>query len=338
MWSEDNLKNYPYLLINQLTDQSGNPQAIGPASYVESPDIPPAMGALLQLTEQDMTDVLGNQQAADQMVSNISGKAVEMIQTRLDMQSFIYMSNMAKAVKRCGEVWLSMARDVFVESGRKMKGIGNQGQIESIELAKPVMNEKGEIEYENDLAGADLDVAVDVGPSSASKRQSTVQALTGMMQITQDPETLQVLSAMAMMNMDGEGISDVRDYFRKRLIRMGVVKPTDEEQQELMAEMQNQQPDAQTQYFQAAASQANAAAAKAKADTILSVAKAKETEAKIIETLSNIDISQRDNILKSVQAIVESGISGGGMPQPDQQAINTASAQPSSMGEQAMGS
>jgi hypothetical protein len=32
---------------------------------------------------------------------------------------------------------------------------------------------------------------------------------------------------MAMMNMEGEGIGDVRDYFRMRLVKMGVIKPTD---------------------------------------------------------------------------------------------------------------
>jgi hypothetical protein len=116
MWAEDNVKNYPYLLVNQLTDPNGNPAAIGPQSYTKAPDIPPAMAALLQVTEQDMQDVLGNQQAGEQLQPNISGKAVELIQNKLDMQTFIYVSNMAKAVKRTGEVWLSMAKDVYVEA------------------------------------------------------------------------------------------------------------------------------------------------------------------------------------------------------------------------------
>lgn len=81
MWADDNIKNYPYLLVNQLTDPNGNPAAIGPQSYTKAPDIPPAMAALLQVTEQDMQDVLGNQQAGEQMQPNLSGKAVELIKT-----------------------------------------------------------------------------------------------------------------------------------------------------------------------------------------------------------------------------------------------------------------
>jgi hypothetical protein len=156
------------------------------------------------------------------------------------------------------------------------------------------------------LSDADFDVAVDVGPSSASKKQATVRALTGMMQITQDPETLQVLGAMAMMNMDGEGINEVRDYFRKRLIRMGVVKPTDEEIKALVEEQQaqaNQPPDANTQFLQASADQASAEAVKARADTVLTINKARESEAKTMETLAGIDLAQRDQLLQAAETL-----------------------------------
>jgi hypothetical protein len=178
MWAEDNLRNYPYLLVNPITGPNGETQISGPVAYTKSPAIPPAMAALLQLTEQDMAEILGNNQQAEKMVSNISGKAVELIQTRLDMQTFIYMTNMAKAMRRCGEIWLSMAKDVYVEEGRKMKSIGAMEQIQSVEIMKPMIEqETGELVYENDLTKANFDVAVDVGPSFTSRRDATVRAL-----------------------------------------------------------------------------------------------------------------------------------------------------------------
>lgn len=318
MWAEDNIKNYPYLLVNPLTDGNGNVTAVGPVAYTKAPEIPPAMAALLQITEQDMQDVLGNQQAGEQLQPNISGKAVELIQGKLDMQTFIYVSNMSKAIRRSGEIWLSMAKDILVDEGRKMKGVGTSGEVEGIELLRPMANqETGEVEHENDLSDADFDVSVDVGPSSASKKQSTVRSLTGMMQITQDPETLQVLGAMAMMNMEGEGISEVRDYFRHKLIKMGVVKPTDEELKELQAEQANTPPDPNAEFLAASADQAAAQAVKARADTVLVVAKAQESKAKTAETLSNIDISQRQHLLDTVQALGEA-MPSGEMPQPPQ--------------------
>lgn len=306
MWAEDNLKNYPYLLVNAMIDQNGNPQAIGPADYVRAPNVPPAMGALLQLTEQDIQDLLGNQQAGEELQPNMSGKAVELVQNRLDMQTFIYISNFAKAMKRSGEIWLSMAKEILVEQGRKMKGVTEAGDVEGIELLKPMMNkESGAVELENDISDADFDVAVDVGPSSASKRQATVRALTGMMAISQDPDTLRVLGAMTMMNMEGEGIADVRDYYRKQLLRMGAVKPTEQEQQELMEEAQNQQPDPQQQLMQAMSEEAQSKAVKARADTVLTVAKAKETEAKTMATMSSMNIEQRNQIIELARMLSE---------------------------------
>ncbi len=218
MWSQDNLRNFPYLLINPVTDANGQVSPLGPLDYTRSAQIPPALAGLIQVTESDMQEILGNQQNGDKIVSNISGKAVEMIQQRLDMQTFIYMSNMAKAVRRCGEVWLSMAKDVYVEEGRKMKGIGVAGELETIQLSKPMLTAEGEMVVENDLSEAQFDVAVDVGPSSSSRRSATVRALTGMMAITNDPETQQVLQAMAMMNLEGEGVADVREFFRKKTL------------------------------------------------------------------------------------------------------------------------
>ena len=320
MWAEDNIRNYPYLLVNPITGPNGETQAAGPVAYTKSSDIPPAMAALLQITEQDMAEILGNNQQADKMVSNISGKAVEMIQTRLDMQSFIYMTNMAKAMRRCGEIWLSMAKDIYVEEGRKMKSIGAMEQVESIEMMKPTIDaETGELVYENDLSRANFDVSVDVGPSFTSRREATVRSLTGMMQVTSDPETQMILQSMAIMNMDGEGISDIKDFFRKKLVQMGVVKPTEEEQQQMMEAMmaQGQQPDPQSMFLMAEAEKAQALALKAQADTEYSLARTEETRAKTAETISNIDIDQRKSAIETAEKI-------GAALQPQMNAVPSA--------------
>lgn len=302
MWAEDNVKNYPYLLINPVTDASGQQAIAGPVAYTRAPQIPPAMAALLQITEQDMKDLLGNQEQGEQIQSNISGKAVELIQNKLDMQTFIYMSNMSKAVKRSGEIWLSMARDIFVEQGRKMKTVGAQKEVGVIELMRPTLNtETGEIEIKNDFANAKMDVAVEVGPSSSSKRAATVRALTGMASITDDPETKQVLGAMAMMNMEGEGISEVRDYFRQKLLKMGVVKPNEKEAKELADAAANTPPDANTKFLEASAEQASAQATKARADTVLTVAKAEETKAKTMQIAAEIDQAEAAQALEVIQ-------------------------------------
>jgi hypothetical protein len=292
MWSEDNLKQYPYLLVNPITDQNGAQAVGGPVGYTKPPQIPPAMAALLQITEMDIDQILGTQSAGEEMTSNLSGKAVELIQTRLDMQTFIYMSNFSKAMRRCGEVWLSMAKELYVEDERKMKVIDVTETVDSITLMTPAISEIGEVITENDLSKASFDVDVDVGPSSSSKRSATVRALTGMMQITADPEMQSVLGSMAMMNMEGEGISEVREFFRQKLIRMGVVKPTEAEAEEMMAAMQNQKPDPNAVFLQAAAEEATAKAAKARADVVKTIADAELTQARVLETGASTELEQ----------------------------------------------
>ncbi|MES2346265.1 MAG: portal protein [Pseudomonadota bacterium] len=284
MWADDNIKKFPYLLINPITDAAGQKMATGPVAYTKAPNLPPAMAALFQIAEQALQDLLGNQQAGEQLQANVSAKAVELIQNKLDMQTFIYMSNFSKFVQRVGEVWLSMAKEVYYEAGRKMKTIGQDGKTKgTVELYKPMVDEKtGARTMENDLSKAKFDVSADVGPSSSSRRAATVRALMGLRQITQDPETMAVLDAMIIMNMEGEGLSDMHDYFHKKLVRLGVIKPTDEETKAMEQEQANAAPDPNAQYLQAAA-------AKAEQDGQLSHAKVALTHAQTIETLASVE-------------------------------------------------
>jgi len=299
LWAEDNINNNPYLLINPITDANGSPMPAGPIAYTEPPIIPQALAALLELTESDMSDLLGNQQAADKMVSNISGKAVEMIQSRLDMQSYIYMSNFAKAIRRVGEVWLSMAKTLYVEEGRKMKSIGAMEQVETVELMQRYMSEEtNSISYKNDLSKATFDVAVSVGPSSTSRREATVRNMINMMQVTSDPETIQVLQAMAMLNMDGEGLSELKEYFRKKLVLIGAVEPTEDEK--ALLEMQASQQSAQDEALKAMANESTANATRARADVAKTISEVELNKAKTAGEIADAEAQQLKNAITAI--------------------------------------
>lgn len=305
MWADDPISRFPYLLLNQLKDANGDPVpgSSAPVAYTRAPNIPPAMAALIQIANEALSDLLGNQQAGEQLQPNQSGKAVELIQNRLDMQVFIYMSNMAKAMKRCGEVWLSMAKEIMVEDDRQMKMVETDGTVDSVKIRRPMVDESGAPYIENDLSEAKFDVAVDVGPSSSSKRSATVRALTGMASITDDPQDRKILISAAMMNMEGEGLSDVRQHYRKAMIGLGVVKPTEEELAELQAAADNQQPDPQSQYLQAAAEQATAEAAQARAKTVQTIADAELKNAQTEKTLSEIDGNRQQQAINAVDTV-----------------------------------
>lgn len=303
-WANDGIEDYPYLTINTMLDAAGNPVVAGPVGTVTAPAIPPALAALLQFTDQAMLDLSGNQQAGEEMQPNMSGKAVELIQNRLDMQAFIYMSNFAKAIRRSAEVWLSMASEIYVEPSRKMKGVRSDGAKTTIEINRPIIDmETSEAINDVDLASAKYDVAVDVGPASSSRRAAVVRALTGMMSITQDPQMQSVLSAYALMNMEGEGLADLREFNRKKLVQMGVVQPTEQEAEDMAAAAQNAQPDPQAQLALSLAREAEAKGMKAEADTGLAIAKTQEAKAKALDTLAGIDNARQEQVLKTAETL-----------------------------------
>ena len=86
---------------------------------------------------------------------------------------------------------------------------------------------------------------------------------------------------------------------------MGVVKPTDKEAEEMMAEMQGQPQDPQAMYLQAAAEEATAKAAKARADTVETVASAELKRAQTIETLSKVENDDQTLAINSAKTIQE---------------------------------
>lgn len=291
MWARDAIDKYPYLLINPITDPASGQQTLIPTlQYTKAPNLPPAMAALSQLAGQALEDMLGNQQAGEQLQPNQSGRAIEMIQQRLDMQVFIYIDNFKKTIKRVGEVWQSMAKDLLIEEGRKMKTIDHTDKKGTIELLKPMIDKKTGSPYlSNDLSAANFDVEPDVGPSSVSRKAALVRQLTEVLQMTQDPETVNILTAMILMNLEGEGMGEIRAYYRRKLVKMGVIEPTEEEKQELTAEAQNQQPDANTTFLNASAEKALADAEAARKKGALTEAQTAQAHADTIATLAGVE-------------------------------------------------
>jgi hypothetical protein len=128
-----------------------------------------------------------------------------------------------------------------------------------------------------------------------SRRNATVQSLIGMLQITTDPETASVLQSMAIMNMEGEGISDVRDFFRQKLVKIGALEPTEEEAAEMAAAKQTKSPEDMA--LEGMAEEAQAKAVKARADVLKVVADVGLTEAKTVETLAEIDMGSMERAI-----------------------------------------
>jgi len=273
--------------------------------YTRVPNIPPALAALLQMSDTDMQDLLGVQAASEQLPANTSGYAVELTQTKADMQTAIYLNNFAKGMKRCGEIWLGMVKDIMIEPGRKVRTMKPDGTTSLIELGYMETTDANGRPKRFDLSKINHSVAVEVGPTSTSKQNATVRALTGLLGVTQDPQSMQVITSMIIMNMQGEGLQDVKDYFRRQMVSMGAVKPTQEEAQQMAQQQQNQQPSPNDQFLLASAQQATAKAAQARADTELTLAQAEKARVDALATLHGMDRRQLEQAMKDLNVMLE---------------------------------
>ena len=300
-WAEDNLKNHPYLTINPITDKDGNVTAAGPIGYTKPPTVPLPLAKLLAITEQDMKDIQGNQQEGAKVAANLSGAAIGKIQMILGEQSFIYFSNHAKAIKRSGEIWLGMAKEIFVENDREVQLIGSQNNVSSIKLNQPEIDpETNQLVYKNDISKANFNIAVSVGPSSSSKKEAAIRTLTAILQQTSDPETQMILQSLILMNTEGEGLEDTQAYYRQKMLRMGVVQPNEKERKQLEEEAKKQQPTPEDKFLLESAENEKAKAGKARSDTALSLEKTKKTAAETLEIFAGIDRNERQAIIDNM--------------------------------------
>ncbi|HHR6459138.1 TPA: portal protein [Providencia alcalifaciens] len=313
-WENRNRKRPAFLPLNETVDKQGN--IIAPAAqvgYTQPQPLNQAMAALLQQTSSDIQEVTGASQAMQQMPSNIAKETVNSLMHRSDMASFIYLDNMAKSLKRAGEVWLSMAREVY-GSDRQVRVVNEDGTDDIALMSVTVRdNQTGEIVAMNDLSTGRYDVTVDVGPSYTARRDATVSVLTNLLagMLPQDPMRA-VVQGIILDNMDGEGLDEFKEYNRRQLLTQGVVKPrnTEEEQIVAQAQQQAQQPDAELVAAQGVLMQGQAEVQKAKNEELSIQVKAfqaqteaRVAEAKVVQLLASADSTKRSEIREALKML-----------------------------------
>jgi hypothetical protein len=340
-WAGDLVANNPYLLINPVTGADGSQTIAPPVGYIKQPDVPPALAGLVQITAADMLDVTGGDLAAGQVTSNTSDALVSRVQAHQDMQVYIFIDNMSRAMQRCGKIYLSMACDVYTEDSRKFSANGEDGSPESTTINVPSIDKEGNPTIARAFTPG-LDVFVDVGPAFNSRKDSTVNAIAKILPGIVDPQMQQLMVATLVRNLDGEGMEDLSKFARMQLVKAGVVKPNDEEAQQLQAEQQeaaNAPPDAQTVALLAQARESAANATKSEASAVQALSAAELNQAKAAESISNTNASQLSTIMQMLQGIQDRVNQQAGAVNQDQpqspmdgkvnQAISTGVAAPS---------
>lgn len=314
-WEARNKKRPAFLPLREVKDKAGNIIAgATPAGYTQPAVMNQALAALLQQTSADIQEVTGGSQAMQQMPSNVAQETVNNLMNRADMASFIYLDNMAKSLKRAGEVWLSMAREVY-GSEREVRVVNEDGTDDiALMNAQVVDRQTGRVVALNDLSTGRYDVTVDVGPSYTARRDATVSVLTNVLNFMLPTDPLRpAIQGIIMDNLDGEGLEDFKEFNRKQLLTSGIAKPRNQEEQQIVQQAQmaaQSQPNPEMVLAQAqmvAAEAENKKADNATRETVIKAftaqQDAQESQANVVYKLSQAQNINKKGVMDAIQLL-----------------------------------
>lgn len=247
MYNENGADNdYPYLLANRKT-QTGEDLPPGIAGQMPEQAMPQALIASIELSRQAVEDVANPGLPQNIADPDLSGKAVIALQNRMDMQSQVYQQNLKHAKRRDGEIYASMAAEVY-DAPRKVTVVKPDGQSSQVEVMSSIIDDKGNQVVLNDLTSSEFDVYTDIGPSYSSVKEETIERLTTLIPMLDPNDPMRKIVMLKLTEMmGGDNFNDIRDYATNELIKLGIKEPETPEQEQMLAEMQqNQQPDANT--------------------------------------------------------------------------------------------
>lgn len=315
-WANYKVERPAFLLANPIYGPDGESiLSAGPTAWIEPDQIQPATAALVQMMGGTIDELMGVNAAAETVPANTSAAAIELVNDRGDVNDFLWHDNFALAMQRSGTIWLGMAKELYVEEGRKMIALDMEGKQSTVVLAEPKGGDGGQY-VANDLTKGRYDVVVDVGPATKTRRDAAVKAMTGLADAYQaagNAANANAALGIAVLNMEGEGTDAFREYVRKQGVEGGWVEPNEQERIALAQAQESATPDpnvllAQAQMIaaQAEVTKAETGKIEAEARMIVAQAQAEKARADAAKALAGIDQADRKMILEEVKAETDS--------------------------------
>ena len=229
-WNEAHSSARSYILANI------DPKAIaaggsGMPKVAEPNPVPVEMVTIAQMDAEDIKVATGKfdvQLGAPS--AERSGVAIREKRIAGDIGSFVYIDNLAKAIKFTGEILVDMIPRIY-DTERVIRVLGEDGAEDQITLNQVIIDEDTEEKViVNDVSVGKYDVVVSVGPSYTSLRQEASDRLNAIGSAF--PQLYEIAADVIIKNLDIPGSDEIEQRFRRVLIGKGIVEPTDEEKAE----------------------------------------------------------------------------------------------------------
>ncbi len=291
VWEEEHLSQVNYLLANVIRDKSGNVTHAGPTGFLPQPQMDAHSHEVLALTQDFMRQKTGGnpQDTAD---PDASGKAILAMQKRVDMNTAWIVEGIRTGLKRGGEVYRGLVKDVY-KTTRRATAINVDGSERDVVLNQPTLDEAGNPSVKNDITKGNFEVITDTGPSFDSQREAAFEQLKDLMvgvDPSASPEIHSALMNALLMNIDGPGTDPIRDLARRNMITTGLMQPETDEEIAMVEQMQaeDQEPDPNDALLAAVEQQTLAETEESKAAAQQKMSSAALNMAKVAEIKSNI--------------------------------------------------
>jgi hypothetical protein len=214
----------PVLLYNHLADHPGGgmPQRVAPPAF------PVALANAANMSAGDIRDTMGMSDANfGEMPAGSSGRALNSQKRQGDVANFVYTDNLAKAMRFTGEQLLELIPIIY-DTHRQIRILGQDGAEKIVQINRPVVDQATQQTVTlNDLSAGKFDVTVDIGPSYATQRMETAEAMSQMSQV---PGPFQPLAQyLYLKSLDVPDIDEVQDAARAMLVKQGLLQPNDGE-------------------------------------------------------------------------------------------------------------
>lgn len=237
--------------------------------------------ALIQeagMSAQDLRDVSNLHEASlGQMSNEVSGRAIMARQRVGETGTLIYQQNLNLAIEECGRVLNDLIPSLY-PTERRVLVLGEEDEVRS-----QVINDKGGVA----VGSGKYAVTITTGPSFATKR---IEAQEGMLNMVNAmPQTMAVAADKIVEAQDWPGAEEIarrlRSQLPNNLINMESLSPEERQQRKQRAQAEQKQS-------QLAEASAQADVAMKQAQGAEHTARAREAQARAMQTMSEIGIDK----------------------------------------------